>query len=82
MAADLRSWFGNFPGSVPQVLAQQQPSLRVEDPHLEVVPLDGDDLADVPRRYGVVGAGYLDVPVEVHGAVAVLVERKGSTGSG
>jgi len=31
----------------------------------------------VPRRYGVVGTGHLHVPVEVHGAVAVLVETEG-----
>ncbi len=62
---------------VPQVLAQQHPALRIEDPHLEVVPLHPDGTADVTGRDGVVGAGDLDVPVEVHGAIAVLVEAEG-----
>src|SRR5207302_423036 len=61
---------------MPQVFAQQDSALRIEDPHLEVIPLHPDQSADVPGRYGVVGAGDFDVPIEVHGAIAVLVETK------
>ncbi|MGD9724333.1 MAG: hypothetical protein AB7U76_24100 [Pirellulales bacterium] len=50
--------------------------MPVEDAHHVAVPLHRDRGADPPGRDGVVGALDLDVPIEVHDAVAVVVVAK------
>ena len=59
-----------------QVLAQQLPSLQIEDAYPSLVPLDSDLLSDEPGGRAVIRARDLDAAVEMHGAHAVLEVSK------
>ena len=59
-----------------QMLAQQLAGLRIEQPHVQVVPLHLDALADPAGRRAVVRGLDLDAAIEMHGALAVPVVAK------
>ena len=60
-----------------EVLAQELPGLRVDEPHDALVPLRVDLAADPAGRRRVVRALDLDAAVEVHGPLAEGVVAKG-----
>jgi hypothetical protein len=66
-------------GRLAHVLDQQQPR-SVQEPHAAIVPLHGQALADAPGGHRVVRAVDLDVAVQMHRALAVLVVAEGLDG--
>ena len=59
-----------------QMLTQQLPRLRVDEPHVQVVPLHVDPLADPARRRAVEGGLDFDAAIEMHRAIAEAVVPK------
>ena len=59
-----------------QMLAQKLPGARVQQPNMQVVPLDPHHPADPARRHAVVSGFDLNATVEVYGSLAVLVIAK------
>ena len=64
------------------VLAQQLPRGRMEEPDMQVVPLHGDTPADPPRRRAVVRGIDFDTAIEMHRAPAEAVIPKRLEGEG
>jgi hypothetical protein len=67
---------------LPQVLAQQLAGARIEQAHVNARPTAPGRAADPARRRAVVSGLDFHAAVQVHPALAELIMRKGSTGSG
>ena len=60
-----------------QMFTEELPALRIDDTHVQVVPLHRDALTDPARRHAVVRGLDFDAAIEVHAARAVAIVAKG-----
>jgi hypothetical protein len=58
------------------MFAQQHSGSRIEQAHMQPIPLHADHPPDPSRRRAVICRFNLDAPIKVHGAFAVLVIAK------
>src|SRR5271169_2717127 len=58
------------------MLPQQLPGLRIEETHMQTVPLDFHQAADPTRRRAIVGGLDFDASIQVYRSLAVLVIAK------
>ena len=61
---------------LPQVLAQQLPGERIDQPDVRGIPLDPNTTPDPARRRAIVSGFDFHAAVQVNGAFAVLVIAK------
>ena len=60
-----------------QMLAQQHPGVRIEQAHMQAIPLHADHSSDPSRRRAVICRFDFDTSIEMYSALAVLVIAKG-----
>ena len=61
---------------LPQVLAQQLPAERIDQPHMRVIPLHVNPASDPARRRAIVCSLNFDAAVQMHGTLAIEVIAK------
>src|ERR1700722_5798824 len=58
---------------LPQVLTQQLPAERIDQPHMRGIPLHVNPAPDPARRRAIVGGLDFDATVQMHGSLAIEV---------
>src|ERR1017187_3953581 len=61
---------------LPQVLAEQLPAERIDQPHMRGIPLHVNPASDPARRCSIVCGLDLDTAVQMHSTLAIAVIAK------